>query len=67
MQSPIVSTKLQHIAEQAKQEPDKIFTDLMHMVDVDFLREAYRQTRKDAAPGLDGIWAESGGEPASLV
>jgi RNA-directed DNA polymerase len=62
MQSPIVSTKLQHIAEQAKQEPDKIFTDLMHMVDVDFLREAYRQTRKDAAPGLDGMTAQEYGQ-----
>ena len=62
MQSQIVSTKLQHIAEQANKEPDKIFTDLMHMVDVEFLREAYRKTRKDAAPGLDGMTARQYGQ-----
>ena len=62
MQSPIVSTKLQQIAEQAVKEPDKVFTDIMHLVDVDFLREAYQRTRKDAAPGLDGVTARQYGE-----
>jgi len=27
---------------------------LAHHIDVDFLREAYRRTRKDGAPGVDG-------------
>jgi RNA-directed DNA polymerase len=58
MRSPIVSTKLQQIAEQAVNEPDRVFTHLMYLVDVDFLKEAYRRTRKDAAPGMDGITAE---------
>ena len=62
MQSPIVSTRLQQIAEQAQQEPDKIFTNIMHWVDVEFLREAYRETRKDAAPGLDGMTAQEYGQ-----
>jgi len=62
MQSPIVSTELQQIAEQAVKEPDKVFTDIMHLVDVDFLREAYQRTRKDAAPGLDGVTARQYGE-----
>ena len=62
MRSPIVSTKLQHIAEQAQQEPDQINTNLMHWVDVEFLREAYRETRKDAAPGLDGMTAQEYGQ-----
>jgi retron-type reverse transcriptase len=28
------------------------------MIDVDFLREAYRRTRKDRAPGVDGVTAK---------
>jgi RNA-directed DNA polymerase len=62
MQSPIISTKLQQIAEQAVKEPEKVFTDLMHLVDVEFLKEAYRKTRKEAAPGLDGITGQQYGE-----
>ena len=62
MGSQIVSTKLQQIAEQAVNEPDKVFTNLMNLVDVDFLKEAYQNTRKDAAPGLDGITARQYGE-----
>jgi group II intron reverse transcriptase/maturase len=35
-----------------------VFSTIMHHVDVNFLREAYRRTRKDAAPGADGVTAE---------
>jgi len=62
MGSQIVSTKLQRIAEQAANEPDKVFTNLMNLVDVDFLKEAYQNIQKDAAPGLDGITAREYGE-----
>jgi group II intron reverse transcriptase/maturase len=62
MQSPIVSRELQPIAEQAVKEPDKVFTDILHLVEVDFLREAYQRMRKDAAPGLDGVTARQYGE-----
>jgi group II intron reverse transcriptase/maturase len=31
---------------------------LMHLIDVDFLREAYRRTRKSGAPGVDGVTAK---------
>ena len=34
-----------------------VFSTIMHHVDVDFLREAYRRTRKDATPGADGVTA----------
>jgi len=34
-----------------------VFTTLAHLRDVDFLREAYRRTRKDSAPGIDGVTA----------
>jgi group II intron reverse transcriptase/maturase len=34
-----------------------VFTTLAHRMDVDFLREAYRQTRKGGAAGVDGVTA----------
>ena len=49
-----VSPKLQRIAELAKQAPTMSFTSLSHHIDVPFLREAYRRTRKTGAPGVDG-------------
>ena len=33
------------------------FTTLAHLIDVDMLREAYHQTRRDGAPGVDGVTA----------
>jgi RNA-directed DNA polymerase len=56
--SPTVSTKLQRIAEQAKRHPERAFTTLAHHIDIDWLREAYRRTRKDGAKGVDGQTAE---------
>jgi len=55
---PTVSTKLQWIAETAVREPGRIFTTLAHLIDIDFLKEAFRLTRKDGAPGVDGVTAE---------
>lgn len=56
--SQTISTKLQEIAEQAVRYPDGVFTTLWHKVDVDFLYEAYRLTRKDGAVGVDKVTAE---------
>jgi RNA-directed DNA polymerase len=56
--SQTVSTKLQGIAEQAKGYPEMVFTTLVHLIDVEFLREAYRKTRKSGAPGVDKETAE---------
>jgi group II intron reverse transcriptase/maturase len=57
--SPInVSTKLQKIAKLASDAPELTFTTLAHHIDVDFLREAYRRTRKDGAAGMDYQTAE---------
>lgn len=53
-----VSTKLQWIAEQAIRYPEMVFTTLAHLIDVEFLREAYKLIRKDAAPGIDRVTAE---------
>ena len=49
-----ISTRLQRIAELAKQSPGMVLTTLAHHIDVEFLREAYRRTRKDGAVGIDG-------------
>lgn len=53
-----VSLKLYQLSEQAKAHPERVFTTLHHLVDIDFLREAYRCTRKDAAPGADKVTAD---------
>ena len=58
MRSQTVSTKLQRIAKQAKQNPNHVFTNLMHLIDVDFLHVAYDLTRKDGASGIDGMTAK---------
>jgi group II intron reverse transcriptase/maturase len=52
--SETVSTKQQRIAELARQMPDKKLTSLSHHIDLDWMREAYRRTRKDGAVGIDG-------------
>ena len=49
-----VSTRQQRIAELAKQSPQMAFTSLNHHLDLDWLHEAYRRTRKDGAVGVDG-------------
>jgi RNA-directed DNA polymerase len=52
--SKIVSTKLERIAKLAKEMPGVALTTLAHHIDMAWLKEAYRRTRKDAAPGIDG-------------
>jgi len=49
-----VSTKLERVAKLAKQAPRMAMRSLAHHVDMEFLREAWRRTRKDAAAGVDG-------------
>lgn len=53
-----ISTKLQRIAALARQSPTMVFHSLAHHIDVAWLREVYRRTRKDGAPGVDGTTAE---------
>jgi RNA-directed DNA polymerase len=49
-----VSTKLERIAKLAKEKPGVSLQTLAHHIDVNWLREAYRRTRKDGARGVDG-------------
>jgi group II intron reverse transcriptase/maturase len=60
--SELISTQLRQIAEQAKVYPDRVFTTLIHRMDVDFLREAYHRLRKDGAAGLSGVTVRDYGE-----
>ena len=48
-----VSTKQHRIAELAKRSPELAFTNPAHLVDLEWLLEAYRRTRKDGAVGVD--------------
>ena len=49
-----VSTRLQRIAQLAREDRKRVFMSLAHHIDMELLREAYRRTRKDGAPGVDG-------------
>lgn len=53
-----ISTKLERIAKQAREIRGAALNTLAHYIDVDWLREAYRRTRKDGARGVDGQSAE---------
>lgn len=48
-----VSTKQHRIAELAERSPTLVFTSLAHLMDLEWLQEAYRRTRKDGAVGVD--------------
>ena len=52
-----ISTKREKIAKLARIEPKLVLTTLAHHIDVGWLREAYRRTRKDGAAGVDGVTA----------
>lgn len=56
-----VSTRLERIAKLAREAPQMVHTTLAHVIDVEFLREAYRRTRRDGASGIDGQTAEEYG------
>src|SRR4051812_7852486 len=49
-----ISTKRQRIATLARDSPQAALTTLAHHIDIDWLHEAYRRTRKDGAVGVDG-------------
>ena len=49
-----VLPKQQRIAQLASQSPEMGFTSLAYHMDLDWLKEAYRRTRKDGAAGVDG-------------
>lgn len=53
-----VSTKQLRIAELARRAPEMCITSLSHHIDIEWMKEAFRLTRKDGASGIDGLTAE---------
>ena len=58
MRSPTVTPQRQRLAAQAAHDPDRVLTTLAYLIDTDLLREAYRQTSKSSAAGIDGVTAQ---------
>jgi RNA-directed DNA polymerase len=56
--SATISTKLERIAARARDAPRMAFTTLAHHIDLAWLQEAYRRTRKGGATGVDQQTAE---------
>ena len=56
--SQTISTKLRQIAKQARENPERVFTSLAHLIDVELLHESFKRTRKEVAAGVDGVTAE---------
>lgn len=52
-----VATKLERIATRARERPQEVITTLNHFIDVEWLKEGHRLTRKDGAVGIDGMTA----------
>src|SRR5262252_532731 len=50
--------QLQSIAQQAERYPAMVCNNVCHLIDRDFLLEAYRQTQKGSAPGMDQVTAQ---------
>ena len=53
----IISTKQQKIADLARRAPQMVLLTLAHHIDLAWMEEAYRRTRKDGAVGVDGVTA----------
>ena len=64
--SDSVSMKLQRIAELAQRRSGEALTTLAHVIDVDFLREAFGRIRRDGAPGVDGQTADQYAEELEM-
>jgi RNA-directed DNA polymerase len=55
---PGAPSALERVREVARRDKEARFTALLHHVDIDRLRKAYRAIRPQAAPGVDGVtWA----------
>src|SRR4051794_39749596 len=52
-----LSTNRQRIANLARTKRGTALCSLHHVIDLDWMKEAYRLTRKDGAPGIDGVTA----------
>jgi RNA-directed DNA polymerase len=53
-----LSTKRQWIADLARKKPGTVLFSLHHVIDLEWMQEAYELTRKDGAAGIDGVTAK---------
>ena len=53
--STTVSTKLERIAKLAREAPQVALTTLAHHIDIDWLQEAYRRTRRTLEDNLRSL------------
>ncbi len=49
------TTKLDRISKRAEEKPETVFNNLLHAVDLDLLRESYRQQEGNKAVGIDKV------------
>jgi RNA-directed DNA polymerase len=52
-----LSTKRQWIADLARRKPGQVLFSMHHLIDMEWMQEAYELTRKDGASGIDGVTA----------
>ena len=57
MNSTNLSTKRQWIADLARGKPGTVLFSLHHVIDLEWMQEAYALTRKGGATGIDGTTA----------
>ena len=55
------TTKLERIGMRATHRKDTVFNNIGHVIDLDFLRECYRQLNRNKAVGIDGVTKDSYG------
>jgi group II intron reverse transcriptase/maturase len=55
LRSQTISTQLQKIAHKAASNPELVFTTLVHLMDVEFLKESFHQVRIGGAVGVDKV------------
>ena len=58
----VVLTKQKRIAEIAKEHKGESLKSLAHYIDLKWLYVAYKRTRRDGSPGIDGFTAEEYGK-----
>ena len=57
MDSANLLTKWHWIVDLARKKPGTVLFSLNHVIDFEWMREAYIRTRKDGATGIDGVTA----------
>ena len=54
-------TKLEALTLRAREDPKCKFTSLAHLLSEDFLRECFRELKRDKASGIDGVTVQEYG------